>query len=74
MPVSKISRKGQVTIPEAVRKSLHARPGDWIEYLVQGNEVRLRRLESFDRAFHDALSETLTEWTSPEDEEAFRDL
>ena len=74
MPVSKISRKGQVTIPKAVRKSLRARPGDWIEYVVQGNEVKLRRVEAFDQAFHEALSNTLTEWTSPEDEEAFRDL
>jgi len=54
--------------------SLRARPGDWIEYLVPGNDVGLRRVETFDRAFHAALSDTLTEWTSPEDEEAFRDL
>ena len=74
MPVSKISSKGQVTIPKVVRKSLRASPGDWIEYVVQGNEVRLRRVEPFDRAFHEALSDTLTEWTSAEDEEAFRDL
>jgi len=74
MPVSKISRKGQVTIPKAVRNSLRARPGDWIEYVVKGQEVRLRRVEAFDRAFHEALSDTLTEWESPEDEEAFRDL
>jgi len=31
-------------------------------------------VEPFDRAFHAALSETLTEWSSAEDEEAFRDL
>ena len=30
--------------------------------------------EPFDTAFHDALSATLNEWVTSEDEEAFRDL
>ncbi|MBI1955968.1 MAG: AbrB/MazE/SpoVT family DNA-binding domain-containing protein [Acidobacteria bacterium] len=74
MLVSKISKKGQVTIPKIVRESLRASPGDWIEYEVQDNVIKLRRVEPFDRAFHAALSDTLTEWASAEDEEAFRDL
>ena len=74
MLVSKISKKGQVTIPKIVRESLRARPGDWIEYEVQDHVIRLRRVEPFDRAFHAALSDTLTEWTSAGDQKAFRDL
>ena len=74
MLVSKISKKGQVTIPKIVRESLRARPGDWIEYEVQDNVIQLRRVEPFDRTFHAVLSDTLTEWASAEDEEAFRDL
>ena len=74
MLVSKVSRKGQVTIPKKVRESLHANAGDLIEYEVQGNVVMIRRAGPFDCAFHGALSDTLTEWSSPEDEEAFRDL
>lgn len=74
MLVSKISGKGQVTLPKKVRESLRAGSGDWIEYEVQDNAVLIRRVEPFDRAFHAALSDTLTEWSSPEDEEAFRDL
>jgi len=74
MLVSKISQKGQVTIPKKIREALRAKPGDMIEYEVQGNIVVLRRAGPFDRAFHAALSDTLTEWSSPEDEEAFRDL
>ncbi len=31
----------------------------------------LKRTEPFDAAFHAALSATLDEWSSPEDEEAF---
>ena len=74
MLVSKVSSKGQVTIPKEVRDHLRAGPGDFIEYEVQGEVVVVRRVEPFDRAFHAALSDTLTEWSSPEDEKAFRDL
>jgi len=74
MLFSKISRKGQVTIPKKVRISLGANPGDLIEYEVRDKIVVMRRVEPFDRAFHAALSDTMTEWSSPEDEEAFRDL
>jgi antitoxin PrlF len=74
MLTSRISGKGQVTIPKRVRESLHANPGDWIEYEVQGDTVVLRKARSFDRAFHSSVPDTLTEWSSPEDEETFRDL
>ena len=40
---------------------------------VDGNVV-IWGLEQLDRAFHVAFSDTLTEWSSPEDEKAFRDL
>jgi AbrB family looped-hinge helix DNA binding protein len=72
---SKLSVKGQVTIPLPVRKALGLEPGDFVEYEIQeGDRVTLRRVEPFDVAFHQALASTLDEWSSPEDEEAFRDL
>ena len=74
MIISKISRKGQVTIPKEVRKSIHAKAGDMIEYDIQDNVVLIRRVDPLDHSFHKALQETLTEWSSPEDEKAFRDL
>lgn len=39
----------------------------------RGNVVEVRQVQTAD-AYLAALSETLTEWNSPEDEEAFRDL
>lgn len=54
-----------------MREALGAQPGDTILYEVDGNLVRLRRLEPFDAAFHKALSNTLSEWATDEDEEAF---
>jgi antitoxin PrlF len=71
---SKLSSKGQITLPRPVRKALEAQPGDTIAYEVENNEVKLKRLEPFDAAFHAALSSTLDEWATEADEEAFRDL
>ncbi|MGE3976684.1 MAG: AbrB/MazE/SpoVT family DNA-binding domain-containing protein [Nitrospira sp.] len=74
MHASKLSAKGQVTIPRTVRERLGAKPGDIIAYEIKKGVVTLRRLQPFDAAFHAALSSTMDEWTTPEDDEAFRDL
>lgn len=71
MQTSKLSSKSQVTLPREVREALGAKPGDTIVYEVEGNIVRLKRLEPFDAAFHLALSSTLDEWASDDDSEAF---
>lgn len=72
--MSKISSKGQVTIPKKVREALGLRTGDRVGYEIEDQSVRIVRIEPFDAAFHAAVSETLEEWASPEDEEAFGDL
>jgi len=74
MPVSKLSSKGRVTIPKQVRERLGVQPGDLISYEMEGDVVAIKRSEPFDVAFHSAVSVTLDEWTTKEDEEAFRDL
>jgi len=71
---SRLSSKGQVTIPSEVRERLNLEPGDTVIYEVEEERAVLRRAEPFDIAYHAALAETLEEWTSPEDEEAFGDL
>ncbi len=74
MKTSRLSSKGQVTIPIEVRHAIGLEPGDLVGYEVKDGIVTLQRAEPFDDAFHAALSKTLTEWSSPEDEKAFRDL
>lgn len=74
MQTSKLSSKGQVTLPKEVRDALGARPGDTIVYEVEGNIVRLKRQGPCDAAFHRALANTLSEWASDKDEEAFNTL
>jgi len=71
---SRLSSKGQVTIPVEVRERLHLEPGDTVVYEIDDERAVLRRAEPFDIAYHAALTDTLDEWASPDDEEAFRDL
>ena len=72
---SKLSSKGQVTIPKEVRESLGLEPGDFVTYEIsEGDAVILRRVEPYDAAYHLAVSETLEEWGSEEDDEAFSGL
>ena len=72
--LSKLSTKGQVTIPADLRKAISIEPGDILTYELQGKSVKLRKVEPFDAAYHAAVAGTLEEWNSPEDEEAFNDL
>jgi antitoxin PrlF len=39
---STVTRKGQTTIPGRIRKALQIKPGDRLEYLVQGNHATIR--------------------------------
>lgn len=71
---SRLSSKGQVTIPVEVRERLRLEPGDTVVYEIDNGRAVLRRAEPFDVAYHVALAETLEEWASPEDEKAFSDL
>jgi AbrB family looped-hinge helix DNA binding protein len=72
---SKLSSKGQVTIPKEVRESLGLEPGDFVTYEIADNDSAiLRRVGPYDASFHLAVSDTLEEWGSDEDDEAFRDL
>ena len=72
--VSKVFIKGQVTIPANIRKAIGMEPGDMVAYELQGKSVKLKGIEPLDAAYHAALSETLEEWNSLEDEEALNDL
>ena len=69
-----LSSKSQITLPKHVRETLDVGPGDFIRYEIDEGRVTLRRVHPFDTEFHAALSDTLEEWASPEDDEAFRDL
>jgi AbrB family looped-hinge helix DNA binding protein len=71
---SKLSVKGQVTIPKEVRDRLGVKAGDLVSYEVRDGVATVRRVEPFDAEFHAALFQTLGEWATPADDEAFSDL
>jgi AbrB family looped-hinge helix DNA binding protein len=75
LQLAKISSKGQVTIPADVRKKLHLATGDTIAWETEADgRIWVRRLEPLDLDYLSAVSGTLSEWNSPEDDEAYRDL
>jgi AbrB family looped-hinge helix DNA binding protein len=71
---SRLTKKYQATIPEPVRNLLHLKAGDYIVFTIEGNEIRLRKAQPMDSEFARALSGTLSEWSSENDEAAYRDL
>jgi len=42
MPHSTVTRKGQTTIPGKIRKALRIKPGDKLEYVLEGDHVTMR--------------------------------
>ncbi len=42
MAHSTVTRKGQTTIPGKVRQALQIKPGDRLEYVVEGDRVTIR--------------------------------
>jgi antitoxin PrlF len=74
MHVSKLTQKGQTTIPAEIRHKLGLHAGDCVAFEVIKNQVVLKKISPFDYEYHKALESTLTEWDSAEDDEAFNGL
>lgn len=74
MITSKVTSKGQITLPKEVRQALGISTGDRIAYRTKDNVVILRKVEPFNAVWHAALSSTMEEWNSPENDEAWHDL
>jgi antitoxin PrlF len=72
--LSRLTSKYQATIPRPVRERLGVGAGDSVAFVVDDDRVWVRRAEPLDREFARALSDTMGEWLSPADEEAYREL
>jgi antitoxin PrlF len=72
--LSKLTSKGQTTIPRKVRDELALQPGDLIALEIQGDVGRLCKLEPLDVGYLRAVQTTLSEWESPEDAESYDHL
>ena len=74
LQTSRLTTKYQATVPTSVRKLLQLKAGDLVGFEIEGNEVRLRRATPLDVAFTQALEGTLAEWSSEQDDQAFKNL
>ena len=75
MELARVTAKGQATIPKCIREAAHIREGDMLAFdLDSNNRIIIRRIEPTIDSELLALQETLSEWNSPEDDEAWRDL
>lgn len=71
---SKLTAKAQTTIPREVRRALQLEPGDFIIFDVSGERVTVRKKRALDMEYLSAIEPTLSEWSTPEDAEAYDDL
>ena len=74
METAKITSKGQMTVPKKVREAARLKTGDVVAFDVEGDQIFMRKLTPGGDEYVKAVERTLTEWTSPEDEAAWRDL
>ena len=71
---SKVTQKYQTTIPQAVRKKLGIEKGDHVIFDIQEEGVLIKKVSPVDWEYLESISDTLSEWSSEADEEAYRDL
>ena len=73
--VSKLTSKYQTTVPAPVREALSLEKGDALVFeIADDGAVSLRKAVPLDEAYASALHSLLSEWDSPEDDEAYRGL
>lgn len=73
--ISRITSKGQITIPKAVRTALGLADGDLVAFALEDDQAILRRIaQQPEAAPAGSVATDLTEWASPADEDAYRDL
>lgn len=75
METSRLTSKGQTTIPQRIRRAAHIQEGDLLSFrLDRHGRVIIERVDLPDVEDLAALEATLTEWDSPEDERAWAHL
>jgi AbrB family looped-hinge helix DNA binding protein len=73
--ISKITAKGQTTVPLRIRAALRSKPGDLIAWDVEPDgRIAVRRINPVDVEYLQAVQGTLSEWHTAEDEKAYGKL
>jgi antitoxin PrlF len=71
---SKVTSKFQTTIPKTIRDAMSISKGDVVVFEIEEGRVFIKKLQPLDLDYLNAISGTLSEWASPEDEKAYHDL
>jgi antitoxin PrlF len=71
---SKVTQKYQATIPQVIRKKLEIEKGDRIIFEIDNGQVVLKKLSPLDWEYLESVAQTLGEWSSLADEQAYSDL
>ena len=73
--ISRLTSKGQITIPKAVREALSLGEGDLVAFAVADGLATMRKIAMrVELADRDAANAQLEEWGGAADEDAYRDL
>jgi SpoVT / AbrB like domain. len=73
--LAKITTGWRVTIPAAIRSALGLAQGDLISWQnLPDGSARVRRVVTTGPKYLDVVQSSLAEWSSPTDEEAYREL
>lgn len=74
MEVSRITARGQTTIPKRIREQANLSEGDLLSFRIEDDHLLVRKISPGRDGYLHAVSEGLNEWVSREDEDAWRDL
>jgi antitoxin PrlF len=74
METSRVTAKGQMTIPKRLRERCGIREGDTVMLEVVGDRIVLRKVAGPADDYLRGVEAGLGEWNSAEDEQAWRDL
>ena len=74
MEIAKITARGQTTIPKRIRDEFGLNDSDVISFEVEDDHLIVRKVTRAQDDYLQGVSATLSEWASPEDEDAWRDL
>jgi antitoxin component of MazEF toxin-antitoxin module len=72
---TRLSARGHLKIPDRICQIIGLEPGDLVTFEIEDNSTLLiRRVEEYDEAFNLTVAESLDEWASEHDRQAFQDL
>jgi len=74
MKFSRVTTRGQATIPKSIREAAGLYAGDVLAFETDGDRVVVRKVPRGSDDHLRDLSDAMSEWASSEDEEAWRDL